>query len=201
MASPRFATLDRSSMTPEQGRVADALMNGPRKGMNGPHNAWLRRPELADRFQKVGEYILYQTILSPRLRELAIITTARRWDSQFEWHAHRRLALEAGLDVAIADALERGERPASFAADERIVFDFTVELMARGEVSDETYEPTLALLGEEGVIDLVGSIAYYTAVALTLNVDRHPVPAGARLLMPMQDGFEAAMSRVAQAGA
>jgi 4-carboxymuconolactone decarboxylase len=197
MDGPRFPELTRDRMTPEQARVADAIMSGPRKGMRGPHNAWLRRPELADRFQKVGEYILFGTILPPRLRELAILLVARRWDAQFEWFAHYDMALAAGLERRIADAIRRGVRPV-LAADEEIVFDFAVELLTAGEVSDPSFDAAKQLLGEDGVIDLVGSITYYICVALVLNVDRHPVPAPDPMpLKRLPHGFAAAMRKSA----
>ena len=42
-------------------------------GMSGPFNAWLRSPELADRLQKVGEYVRFNTSLDKRLNEMAIM--------------------------------------------------------------------------------------------------------------------------------
>jgi 4-carboxymuconolactone decarboxylase len=116
----RFALTLYSEMTPEQRAVADAIRTGPRASvgspaaapgatsLSSPFNVWNRRPELAERLQKVGEYIGFRSSLSPRLNEFAILITARRWFSQYEWFAHHRLAMAGGLDPAIAEDLLNG---------------------------------------------------------------------------------------------
>ena len=55
---------------------------------------------------------------------MAIIMAGRKWTAQYEFYAHRRLALEAGLSPAIADAIAANQRPASMAKDEETVYDF-----------------------------------------------------------------------------
>ena len=176
---PRFKTLSPDEMTPEQHRVADAIASGPRGGMRGPFNALLRSPELADRAQKMGEYIRYNSSLPPRLNEFAILITAREWGSEYEWHAHHPLALKGGLDPAIAAAVAEGREPAAMQPDEAIVYRFCRELLATRNVGDETFAAAKAALGERGVIDLVGVTGYYGLVSMILNVDRHPLPDGA----------------------
>ena len=52
-AADRFPPLAIDRMTPEQKKVADAIASGPRKSLSGPFNAWLRSPELANRFQEI----------------------------------------------------------------------------------------------------------------------------------------------------
>src|SRR5437879_6578939 len=78
MNTERFKPLSLEEMTPDQKRVAEGIVSGPRKGMRGPFNALLRSPELADRAQKLGEYVRFNTSIPPRLNELAILLTARR---------------------------------------------------------------------------------------------------------------------------
>src|SRR5882757_5484074 len=98
LTGERFAEIPLDKMTPEQRTVAEAIMSGPRKGMSGPFNAWLRSPILADRLQKVGEYVRFNSSLDRRINEMAIIMTAQFWGSQYEWYAHAPLAIKAGLD-------------------------------------------------------------------------------------------------------
>ena len=102
MQTQRFKPLTPETMTPEQKAVAEKIMAGPRKGMRGPFSALLRSPELADCAQKLGEYVRFKTSIPPQLNELAILLTARHWTAQYEWYAHRRLALQAGLSPEIA---------------------------------------------------------------------------------------------------
>lgn len=93
----RFPTLSREQMTDTQRGAYDAIVAGPRGGARGPFNALLRSPELADRVQKVGEYLRFRSSVPARLNELAILVNARFGGSKFEFHAHRVLALKAGL--------------------------------------------------------------------------------------------------------
>jgi hypothetical protein len=106
-------------MSPEQRQVANDIVAGPRGAMAGPFNAWLRSPPLADRMQKVGEYVRFHSSIPHRLNELAILVTARAWSADFEWWAHYQIALKAGLDAKIADAIAAGRRPGGMSEDER----------------------------------------------------------------------------------
>jgi 4-carboxymuconolactone decarboxylase len=178
MTSPRFHTLRESEMTSAQRAARDRIVSGPRGGMRGPFNALLRSPELADHVQKVGEYVRFRSSLPAKLNELAILVTARYWSAQFEWYAHRELALEAGLDPRIADAIAANATPEPMAKEEAAVYAFAHELHHRKAVSDATFAAVRELFGEQGVIDLVGACGYYTLVSMVLNVDRYPLPEG-----------------------
>jgi 4-carboxymuconolactone decarboxylase len=175
---PRFAPLAPEAMTPAQREAAEAIVAGPRGGLRGPFQAWLRSPELAGRLQRVGEYLRFSSSVPQRLNELAILITARAWDAQFEWWAHHRLALEAGLDPAVAKDIAEGRRPSSLKPDEAVVYDFCTELRATRRVSDPVLARALELLGEQGVIDLIGVSGYYDVVSMTLNVAEVPLPDG-----------------------
>ncbi len=179
MPEPRLKELTSETMTPEQRRVAESIQSGPRgAGLRGPFNALLRSPELCDYVQKVGEYVRFKTSIPRKLNELAIIITGRHWTAQYEFYAHRRMALEAGLKASIADAVAEHRRPEGMDADETLVYDFATTLLKTGEVSDTLYQQAFARFGERGVIDLVGACGYYSIVSLVLNVAQVPLPPG-----------------------
>jgi 4-carboxymuconolactone decarboxylase len=169
-------TLDK--MTPAQRSVAEAIMSGPRGGMRGPFNSWLRSPELADRLQKVGEYIRFNTSLDKRLNEMAICMTAHYWGSQYEWYAHAPLALKAGLDPAVLKAIGEGKKPDNMKEDEAIVWEFTTQLRRDHAVDDAIYGRALEKFGEKGIVDLIAVNGYYDVVSMTLNVARVAPPNG-----------------------
>ncbi|MBX6374930.1 MAG: carboxymuconolactone decarboxylase family protein [Acetobacteraceae bacterium] len=177
-AEGRFPAIPPERMSPEQRAVADAIAGGPRGGLRGPFNALLRSPVLADRFQRVGEYLRFNSSIPPALNEFAILITAREWSAQYEWYAHHRLAMQAGLSPAIAQAVAEGRRPEGMSEDEALVYDFCTELHRTRTVSDATFERAKARFGEQGVVDLIGVSGYYVAVAMVLNVAQVPLPEG-----------------------
>src|ERR1700739_2752941 len=112
MRDPIFSTLTPETMTADQKKVADAIQAGPRgAGLRGPFNALLRSPELCDLVQRVGAFVRFESSIPPRLNEMAIIMAGRKWTAQYEFYAHRRLAIEAGLSTSICDAIAAGIRP------------------------------------------------------------------------------------------
>jgi 4-carboxymuconolactone decarboxylase len=181
----RFEPLSLEAMSPEQRRIADAILAGPRGTLQGPFNALLRSPGLAEPAQELGAHVRFRSSIPPALNELAILVTARKWTAQFEWHAHRRLALAAGLDPAIVDEIAAGRRPASLDREQAIVFEFMTELLETGGVSDGAYAAVVGAFGEQGVVDLIGAAGYYSLVAFLLNVERYPVPDGPDPLQPL----------------
>ena len=164
--------------------MVNDLLAGSRTTLNGPFNATLRSPDMGNIAQRLGEYVRFRTSLPPRLNEMAILLTAKWWSAQYEWYAHKTLALEAGLDAAVIDDIQAGRRSTRMQADERIIYDFSTELRERRRVSDGTFGAAVDLLGERGVMDLVALMGYYDLVSMALNVDRYPLPEGASLPFP-----------------
>ena len=176
MAKERLKPLADDEMTEDQRRVARAIASGPRRGLRGPFPALLRKPKLAESARRLGDCIRYDNVLPPPLRELAIIVVARHWDSHYEWYAHSKIALDEGLDPAIIDAIASGEEPDGLGIDEKIVYDFSRELLNRNDLSDAIYDAALARFGEAGVVDLSATIGYFCFVAVTLNMLRKEAP-------------------------
>ena len=180
----RFAPLTADRLTPAQKAMVDDLLSGTRGSLNGPFNVLLRSPEMGNVAQKLGEYIRFRSSVPRRLNEMAILLTARWWLSQYEWHAHKPLALQAGLEASVIDDIQAGRRPAHMKADEAVVYEFASELRDRRRVSDATYQRAKTLLGEQGVVDLIALMGYYDLVSMALNVDRYPLPDGAASPFP-----------------
>ena len=174
----RMPPLERAAMSEAQRKVADELAAGPRGGVKGPFIPLLRSPELMDRLQKVGEYLRFQSSLEPRISEFVMLVVSRQWTQQFEWAVHVPLALTAGIKTETVESLALGRRPAGMARDEEIAYDFCAELVHNHGVSDATYRQVVDLLGEGGLMDLLGLIGYFTTVSMVMNVAHTAAPKG-----------------------
>jgi 4-carboxymuconolactone decarboxylase len=181
LTGERMPEMTLDQMTPAQRNIAEAIINGPRHRMSGPFNTWLRSPVLADRLQKVGEYVRFNTSLDKRINEMAILMSAQAWGAQYEWYAHAPLALKAGLDPEVVKAIGAGHKPEKMKDDEAIVWEFTTQLRRDHSVDDATYAKALEKFGEPGVVDLIAVNGYYDVVAMTLNVAHVKAPAGAEI--------------------
>jgi 4-carboxymuconolactone decarboxylase len=178
---PRLKPLPEARLTLRQRELRDAIASGPRGKFpaGGPFGIWLRAPDFGLLAQKLGAHCRYQTGLSPRLSEFAILVTARLWRAQYEWSAHAPIAESAGVMPQTIQDLRAGRAPKTAAEDERAIYRFIHELYRKQRVSSRTYGRVNALLGEAGVVELVGILGYYALVAMTLNVFRVPPPPGA----------------------
>ena len=176
----RFKPLTYDTMTPQQKLMVQNLLAGERGGTNGPFNVTLRDPEMGDAAQKLGAQLRFHTALPNRLNEMAILMTARFWNSQYEWYAHHRNALTAGLSPGVIDAIAQGKRPAAMQPEEEIIYNFANEMLRTKQVSDAAFKAVTEKFGERGAVDLTGVMGYYCFVSMMLNVDRYPLPDGAK---------------------
>ena len=177
----RLPPLREDQLTSEQRVAAAEISAGPRGAVIGPFAPLLRSPELMTRLQRTGEYLRFSSPLERRLFEMTILVVARWWDQQFEWGFHHPIALQAGLDPAVADAIAEGRRPDGMDEAAAATWDLLDELHRTRGVSDETYARAVAQLGEPGVVDVVGTAGYYTTLAMVMNTARTPAPGGALL--------------------
>ncbi|WP_332610143.1 carboxymuconolactone decarboxylase family protein [Achromobacter sp. ESBL13] len=186
------------SMTDDQKRVYEKIVSGPRGRLVGPLRAALHSPELAERWQALGALLRFGTSLPPRVSELAIVVTARRWNSQIEWHIHAQAARAAGIADAVLDAIQARKAPAFDTRDDEVVYEFSRQLQETGQVDPALYAEAVARWQAVGVVELTAVIGYYTMVSMTLNAHDIPMPdeAPAPLDIPRQDGAPA-LSRLA----
>ena len=174
----RLPEMDAATFTADQKAIYDAIVSGPRGTVPGPLAVWLRRPGLATHAQALGQYCRYDSSLPARLSELAIMLLGRHWLAEYEWAVHKPFALKAGLAPEVLNAIRDGRKPDFVQRDEELVYEFVTTLHANLRIEDALYAEAISLLGEHGVIDLVGVIGYYTLISVTIKAFELPAAAG-----------------------
>ena len=175
----RLSAPDPATMNDHQKQVYAEIAAGPRGRVRGPLAIWLNRPGLAEHAQALGQYCRYDSSLCPRLSELAILTMAVLWQSEFEWWAHKPIALKAGVSQDTIDALMNDRHPIPFAQeDEQVVYEFVHTLVTTRRIPEWLYVKAINTLGQDNVVDLVGLAGYYTLISMTLNVFEVGLPEG-----------------------
>jgi 4-carboxymuconolactone decarboxylase len=152
---------------------------GSDNALVGAFNVWSHAPAAGLHLALLGAFLRYGTSLGARLTELAIITVAARWRADFEWWAHSRLALEAGVTERCVVAIGAGEAPSFVDDSDTIVFAVAHELTRTGTLGDELYHQALACIGVQAMAELVSICGYYTLLAFQLNAFACPLPPGA----------------------
>lgn len=153
-------------------------------GLSGPFNAFVTAPGAGARLSALGATLRFETSIERRLSEVAIITIGARWQAEFEWWAHARMAREHGVPDAVVDAIGRGEDPPFEADDERAVHAVARQLGQSGHLDPETYDAAHRLLGDTGMVELVSLCGYYTLISFVLNAFEVPPPPGAAPMWP-----------------
>ena len=142
----------------------------------GPFEPLMHSPQVMNQARAMGDYLRYNSAIGNTLSELAILITAREWTQDYEWYVHQPIALKAGIKPEIINAIADGRRPTGMSENEEIVYDFSTELHNNKRVSDRTFERADKRFGKKGIVDLTGINAYYTLLAMQLNVARYNLP-------------------------
>jgi 4-carboxymuconolactone decarboxylase len=185
---PRIPLLKtRDGLSPEQLRVYDEVVAGPRGKIQGPLLAVLHNPELADKWQQFGAMLRYYTSFPLRLSEVAILVTAAQWQCQLEWHLHEGFALAAEVPRQVVDDIHAGRRPSTGTNDDLMIYDYVCELNETRFVSEPTYQRVLRRWNTKGVMELTALTGYYGMVAMMLNAHEFPLPDGAQAPFPYRE--------------
>ena len=176
----RLAVPAYEDMTDAQRAVHDAIASGPRGSVRGPFLAWLATPAMADRAQKLGEYFRFETSIPRDLAEIAVLVTGAHYRAEFEWWAHSRMAAEAGVAPEVIQAIRDDREPVHASDAARAVWQVAHALNARHRLADDEFAGAKAVLGEAGLMDVIGLCGYYALVSLTLNAYEIETPDGSR---------------------
>jgi 4-carboxymuconolactone decarboxylase len=187
----RLKPLAQGDMTPAQKAYYNSIMGRPNNKdipadtpLGGPFHAWQRSPAFAEKLGVWEQYLRKDGLLEPRLLELATIVVGRIWSAEIVFASHGPAAVAAGLDPDIVEAIRRREPPVFKKVDEAAVYHFTDQLTRTYEVDDDVYGDALELLGEAGLVELVGLAGLYVTASMTLNAFRIPVRPGMKRPYP-----------------
>jgi len=183
----RLPNLSPNHMSQEQRRIYEEIVASRGTWQNGPFGLLIHQPRIAEPTHRLGEFIRYHTSLVPRLSEFAILIVARHWDCSLEWYIHAPIAMQNGVDAAVVESIDRGQRPVGLSNDESVVYDYATSSLEKHEVSDELYARAARLFGTVGVVELTSLLGYYSMLALSLNAHRALPPDNAQtVLTPRQ---------------
>lgn len=187
----RLFPLSPAELDQDQRALYDAITGGPRASgprlfplvdeaghLQGPFDAMLRSPAVGTALQAVGAAVRYRTVLTPRIRELAILAVAAWWGSGYERYAHEAVGRSCGLTEDEMSAVAAGDTPPLDDPDERVVLFAVHALLSTGDLDDETYAEVVARMGERGIFELTTLVGYYSTLALQLQVFRVSSPNG-----------------------
>jgi 4-carboxymuconolactone decarboxylase len=153
-------------------------------GLKGPIGVQLHSPRLAELSHALNAYLRWESGLGGRVRELAILVTARECDSQFEWTAHEGQALREGVEPALVDIVRHRKSTDGIADADAIVIDFAREVLRNRKVAPETYARALRHFGARDLVDLVALIGNYAGTALLLAAFDVQLMPGQKPLLP-----------------
>jgi 4-carboxymuconolactone decarboxylase len=174
----RLKLLSPGEMSEDQKQTYDESIAGKRGKPPPPMMAWLNSPEMARHATRLGGFLRFDTVFSAGITEIAILVTARHWTSHYEWYAHRLLALKGGLDPKIIDDIRDRRTPQFDDPKAKIVYDVAKSLHEGHGVAKSLYDEAVKVVGERGVVEIIGLCGYYTMVSMTLNTFEFGLPEG-----------------------
>lgn len=176
------------NLTLEQAELAERIAQR-RGGVPGPFQVLLRSPQLGDLAEALGTYCMASSALPVRLRELALLVAARRFDAQHSWNAHAGKAVDCGIDGAALQRLANGEQPDFPDTDDDLLYRLADEVLTHHFVGDETFAAGLERFGERGLVDLIGCLGNFVLLAMLANAFHVDLQPGHKPPFPDIEGF------------
>jgi 4-carboxymuconolactone decarboxylase len=184
----RLPPVNRASLD-ERGRaVYDRQLDparGSLVGIRGPVGIRLHSPVIAEHAQAMVQFYRTDTVIDEQTREIAIITTARAHDSQFEWAAHAPLAAKVGVAAETIDAVRDNLPVDGLPERDALIVSFGRQLFSEHKVSDELYSRAIEMFGKRGLVELVTLMSMYAGTAALLAAFDMQLPDGKEPELPL----------------
>ena len=164
----RVRSLEREDLPAEHQQIYDDIA-GSRGRVQPNFKALLNNPLATSRMAALGAYVRFETPLSPRVKALAVLATARENDGDYVWTVNLPQARQAGVDEETIKVIRERRAPHGLAPEDARIVLFTLELLRQHRITDVTFQAVQQRLGDAGVIDLLMLIGYYGSLSHTLS--------------------------------
>ena len=171
MSGCRLPLLRREELDGAGQRIYDSLADpkgGTIRGLRGPGGILLHSPELSRHARPLNRYLRHEAGLGGRVRELAILTTARELDSQFEWAAHEPEAIGEGISREIIEIIKHRKDTSDLDEADAIVIELGREIFGAKKVTPATFARSLRQFGQRALVDVVALMGNYAGTAALL---------------------------------
>ena len=168
-------------------RTYDSLADpegGTIRGLRGPGGILLHSPDLSRYIRPINRYLRYEAGLGGRVRELAILTTARELDSQFEWAAHEPAALGEGISCEVIEIIKHRRGTSGLDEADAIVIELGREIFGARKVAPATFARSMRHFGRRALVDLVALMGNYAGTAALLTAFDMQLDPGQPPLLP-----------------
>ena len=172
----RIPLVTRDLVKEELRQVFDEISSGPGGAGTGPMSVLKYSPEMARRAIPLFNYVRNESSLPRKIRELAMILTARAMDCPYIWHAHAAFARQEGLSDALVDALRDQKPLPATPPDEAAVIAYATQLFHTRRVEPGTFQEVLDSFGAQGLTELTTLLGYYTMLAFNANAVELDLP-------------------------
>jgi len=180
----------REELDADAQRVYDSLADpgsGSLRGLKGPGGIMLHSPDLARYTRPLNHHLRHEAGLGGRVRELAILVTARALDSQFEWCAHEAEALRQGISPEIIDIIKYRKDAGTLDEADRVVIELGREIFTSKKVMPATFARALGQFGRRALVDLVALMGNYAGTAALLTAFDMQLDPGQKPLLPVDE--------------
>jgi 4-carboxymuconolactone decarboxylase len=154
-------------------------------GLQGPSGIQLYSPKTAEHVRALNRYLRFEAGFTPRVREIAILTTAREMDSQFEWCAHEPEALKEGVEPGVIDVIKHRKPTAGLDETDAAVIELGRQIFREHKVTADTFAKVKALFGPHKLVELVMLMGNYAGTAALLAAVDMQLHAGQKPLLPI----------------
>jgi len=154
-------------------------------GLRGPGGVRLHSPHLAQLSRPAAHYLRHETGLDPKIREVAILTAAREFDSKFEWQQHERVGLRVGVSAGTIDVIKHRKPVDGLDATEALVIEVGRQLFREHRLSSALFAKARETFGEQKLIDLLANMGSYAATAILLAAVDIQVALDEEILLPV----------------
>jgi 4-carboxymuconolactone decarboxylase len=170
--APRIPPLPREEWT-DEARDVFAYWEGPPARENGSRSNTMltlaQHPKLAIASLDFGKYILIDTKLTARQRELIVLRVAWRYGSAHQWTHHVLSGRKIGMTDAEFAALKQSEPSDVWDGAEQALIDAVDQLCSKGQIEDATWSMLAAVHEQRTLMDILYAIGLFTMNAWAFN--------------------------------
>ena len=179
----RLTSISKKDQVPaEYHATFDAVVKS-RGSVHGPFSMLMHCPPLASHLVNLGGYVRFEGKLDMRVRVLAAMTVAREFDAVYVWGAQTGSARKQGVPESTIAAI-REKHSRGLPAEDAQIVDVTRDLIHKHRVDASVMKALQQRFGDFQLVELTGTIGYYTLLAMSANATELDAVEGMEVLKP-----------------